>query len=242
MKRKSADLLRIALWLGVAGAANANRKYFGLPTTWVFHLTLNSFVLFLPELYRGAADLLQLDARARSRRDLLSAAHGMVEDAVVNNPHYAVYVAPVALAYMVSHPEFNIYKGALAELRILGFGLDALPHSLTAFAFTNLVIDALDAFHQHAPPDASWYPIVANADAHSRAVAGALLIGASALYETGEYEIHNEELRETKGDVSRINLVWSAQDTIFDLMSNTLGWLAAALLRKRARKLNRVPR
>ena len=68
-------------------------------------------------------------------------------------------------------------------------------------------------------------------DKHSEALAGALLIGASALYEGGEYAIHNEELRETGGDESKINLVWSAQDTIFDLMSNTLGWLVAALLR-----------
>lgn len=242
MKPARSNLARFALWLGVAGTANANRKFYGLPTTWVFHLALNSFVLFLPELYRGASIFLLLDARAQSNRGLFSAAHGMVEDAVVNNPRYALYVAPVALAYIVSHPRFNIYKGALAELRILGFGLDALPHSLTAFAFTNLAVEALHALHQHAPPDASWYPVAAFADEHSYAVAGALLASASALYETGEYEIHNEELRETGGDVSKINLVWSAQDTLFDLVSNTLGWLGAVLLRKRDRKLKRYPR
>jgi hypothetical protein len=241
MKPKSTDLLRYALWLGVANTAYANRKYFGLPTTWVFHLTLNSLILFLPELYRGAANVLQLDARAQTKRDFITTAHGMVEDAVVNNPNYALYVAPVALAYMVSHPKFNIYKGELAELRVLGFGLDALPHSMTAFAFTNLMMDALRAFHRHAPSNAAWYPLAETADAHSVMVAGALLMGASAAYEAGEYAIHNEELRETGGDVSKINLVWSAQDTLFDIMSNTLGWLAAAVLH-RARKVKPLAR
>ena len=233
MKPKGTDLLRYALWLGVANTANANRKFYGLPTTWVFHLALNSFILFLPELYRGTAAILRLDARAHTKRDVVSTAHSMMQDAVVNNPNYALYVSPVALAYMVSHPEFNIYKGKLAELRVFGFGLDALPHSATAFAFTNLVMDALRAFHDHAPSDARWYPLAARADEHSNLLAGTLLASASAVYEFGEYAIHNEELRETHGDASKINLVWSAQDTLFDLMSNTLGWMAAALLRKR---------
>lgn len=233
MKPKNTDLLRYALWLGVVGTANANRKHYGLPTTWVFHLTLNSFLLFLPDLYRGAAKLLRLDARAKQKRDFVSAAHLTMQDAVVENPHYALYVAPVALAYTVSHPQFNIYKGKLAELRLFGFGLDALPHSSTAFAFTNLMMDALHAFRRHAPRDARWYPVAARADENSALAAGALLVGASAAYELGEYAIHEEELRETHGDANKINLVWSAQDTLFDLMSNTLGWLAAALWRTR---------
>lgn len=233
MKPKTTDLLRYALWLGVVGTANANRKHFGLPTTWVVHLTLNSFVLFLPELYRGAAAVLQLDARAQEKRDFISAAHGMVQDTVVNNPNYALYVSPVALAYMLSHPQFNIYKGDLAELRVLGFGLDAIPHSATAFAFTNLMIDALHAFHKHSPETAAWYPLADRADRHSAMVAGTLLASASALYESGEYAIHQEEMRETGGDINKINLMWSAKDTLFDLMSNTMGWLAAAILRTR---------
>ncbi len=236
MKPTGNALARYTLWLGVVNAANANRKFYGLPTTWVIHLTLNSFILFLPELARGASKLWRLDARAQTRRDFLSAVHGMLQDAVVNNPHYAWYVAPVALAYMVSHPQFNIYKGRLAELRLCGFGLDALPHSTTAFAFTNLMMDALDALRAHTPPEASWAALAAHADERSYLVAGALLASASALYESSEYAIHQEELRETHGDASKINLVWSAQDTLFDLMSNTLGWLAAALCRKRPRR------
>lgn len=225
-------LLRYALWLGVVNTARANRDYFGLPTTWVFHLALNSFTLFLPELYRGATKVWRLDARAQTQRACLSVAHGMLQDAVVNNPYYALYVTPVALAYMVSHPQFNIYKGALAQWRIAGFGLDALPHALTAFAFTNLAFDALHAFHKHTPSDAQWAALAARADEHAALVAGALLASASAFYESGEYAIHEEELRETHGDANKINLVWSAQDTLFDLMANALGWLGAILLRR----------
>ena len=235
MKIKSSDLLRYGLWLGVVNTANANRKYYGLPTTWVFHLTLNSFILFLPELYRGAARVLQLDARAKAKRDFISAAHGMMRETVVENPHYALYVAPVPLAYMVSHPKFNIYKGELAKLRLFGFGLDAIPHSATAFGFTNLVMQALAAFRRNTPVNAKWYPLAARADRHSALVAGSVLASASALYESGEYAIHEEELRETNGDLSKINLVWSAQDTLFDLMANTLGWLAAIGLHSRKR-------
>lgn len=233
MKLKPTDLLRYALWLGVVNTANANRKYFGLPTTWVFHLTLDSFILFFPEILKGTNKLLQLDARAKQNRDLITTVHGTLNDAVVENPNYALYVAPVALAYTVSHPNFNIYKGDYAEIRLLGFGLDAIPHSLTAFAFTNLVIDTLAAFRKNTPPDAAWRGLAEFGDDHATAVAGTFLIGASAAYELGEYEIHNEELRETGGDESKINLVWSAQDTLFDIMANTLGWVVAALLRRR---------
>lgn len=237
MKLKSADLLRYALWLGVANTANANRKHYGLPTTWVIHLTLNTFILFLPELYRGAATVLRLDARAKQKRDVISAAHEMMQETVVDNPQYAQYVAPVPLAYIVSHPKFNIYKGNLAKLRLYGFGLDAIPHSATAFAFTNLVIEALVAFRRHTPLNAKWYPLAARSERHSALVAGALVASASAVYESGEYAIHAEELRETDGDESKINLVWSAQDTLFDLMANALGWLAAIALRTRRARL-----
>ena len=227
-------LLRVALWLGVAGTADANRRYFGLPTTWVLHLTLNSFLLFLPELYRGTATVLQLDARARKKLDLPSTIHAALRDAVLDNPNYALYVAPVALAYIVSHPRFNIYKGDLAKIRFLGFGLDALPHAATAFTFSNLAMDGLAALAGHTPPGAAWGGLARLADKHSGLLAGALLAAASVAYESGEYAIHREELRETGGDENKINMEWSALDTEYDLLSNTLGWLAAIMLRRRA--------
>lgn len=235
MKLKSTDLLRYGLWASVLFTANANRKFFGLPTTWVFHVTLNSFILFLPEILQASNKILRLDARTQVKQDFVSTAHETMQDAVVENPSYALYVAPVALAYVVSHPQFNIYKGDLAKIRLFGFGLDAIPHSLTAFAFTNLMLDTFAAFRRHTPRDASWREFAEYADDHSGKIAGALLIGASTLYEGGEYAIHAEELRETGGDESKINLVWSAQDTLFDVMSNTLGWLAAVMLRPRKR-------
>lgn len=232
MNLKPRDLLRYALWLGVMNTANANRKYFGLPTTWVFHVTLDSFILFLPEIVRGMNALFPPEARKRHQRNFATTLRRTMQDAVVDNPNYALYAAPVALAYIVSHPKFNIYKGDYAKLRFLGFGLDAIPHSLTAFAFTNLMIDTLASFRRHTPETAKWRPLAERADEHAGNIAGAFLIGASALYESGEYAIHEEELRETGGDESRINLVWSAQDTLFDVLSNTLGWLAAVVIRR----------
>lgn len=233
---------RLLLWLGVVYTANANRKFFGLPTTWVFHLTLNSILLFLPEILRGTNRVLRLDARPKRGPELVNTTRSTLEESVVENPNYAWYVAPVAFAYMVSHPHFNIYKGKLAQLRLFGFGLDALPHSLTAFTFTHLVIDTLAAFRKHTPYNARWWALAKAADEHSAKLAGAFLIAASALYESGEYAIHNEELRETGGDETKINLVWSAQDTFFDLLSNTLGWVAGALFHARAREQRRARR
>ena len=191
---------------------------------------------------KSAADLFQLDARAKEKRDLLSTVYRTLDDAVVNSPKYALYVAPVPLAYMVSHPHFNIYKGDWAKLRFLGFGLDAIPHSTTAFGLTNLVIDTLAVFRHHTPHNAAWHPLAVHADRHSRLIAGAFLVGASALYESGEYEIHIEELRETHGDESKINMEWSVQDTLFDLISNALGWLAGVILRRQKDSLKRMQR
>jgi hypothetical protein len=237
MKLQPSDLVRYALWLGVLATARANQKHFHLPTTWVFHITFNSLFLFLPELYRGASQIAGLDARARQKRDLLTTTHGVMQDVVVTNSHYALYVAPVALAYIVSHPRFNIYRGEWAKIRLFGFGLDAIPHSATAFGFTNLVMDALDAFRRHTPMDASWRKLAQRADERSANIAGALLAGASAFYESGEYAIHAEELRETGGDEEKINMQWSAVDTLFDLISNAAGWAVAVGLRRRRRGL-----
>lgn len=235
MKPRPTDLLRFALWLGLANTANANRKYYGLATTWVFHLALDSFILCLPEILSVANKLLRLDARSARQRGLVAAWQGALDDAVINNPNYALYVAPVVLAYIVSHPRFNIYKGDYANIRLLGFGLDAIPHAVTAFAFTNLVVDTLAAFRSNTPADASWRRVAEFGDDHAIMLAGALLLGVSAAYEFGEYEIHESEMRVTGGDVTRINLVWDAKDTLFDLVSNTLGWVAGALVRRRRR-------
>jgi len=222
MALRATDLLRYALWFGVLGVAHANRKHFGLPTTWVFHASFNTFFLLLPEIYRGAARVLNLEAHARRQRDT-----------VVDNPHYALYTAPVALAYMVSHPRFNIYKGTWAKLRLLGFGLDAIPHATTAFGFSSLIFDALAALCHHTPRHVPLRASVEWAADHAEWLAGALLVGASVIYETGEFAIHNEELRETGGDESKINMEWSSKDMLFDLLSNTLGWFAAVLFRRK---------
>lgn len=228
MKLYRGAVLRYLLWLAVLGTANANRLYFRLPTTWVFHVSFNTLFLLLPELYSGFIHLLRL-----FRLSPPAAPRAVIEEAVVENPRYPTYVAPVALAYIVSHPRFNIYKGPLARLRLFGFGLDALPHAATAFGFTNLLMDILAALVRNAPPRAAWRQAAVWAEQNGALVAGSFLAGASALYELGEFMIRKEELRETGGDVRRVNMEWSLRDMVFDLVSNTLGWLAAIALRRR---------
>lgn len=226
-------MLRYILWLGVLNTSNANRKYYGMPTTWVAHLTFNTFSLFLPEIYQLLARLGQPRGNARQQNELLKTVDRVIRDAVVDDPRYGIYVAPAAVAVIVAHPQFNIYKGELGKLNFLGFGLDAIPHSTTAFGFSNLIFSVLRALRCHTPRDAAWRDAAVWADAHADLVAGLLLVGASAIYETGEYLIHNEELRETSGDETKINMEWTAENTVFDLISNTFGWLAAVLLWRR---------
>jgi hypothetical protein len=122
--RALSTLLRYVLWLGVLNTSNANRKHYRMPTTWVAHLTFNSLTLFLPELYRVVA---RRPKKRGSLDSLLSTADGVMRDVVVNDPRYAIYVAPAAVAVIVAHPRYNIYKGKLGKLRFLGFGLDSIP-------------------------------------------------------------------------------------------------------------------
>ena len=42
--------IRLALWLALIATANANRKHFGLRTTWLPHSVGNTVALSLPEL------------------------------------------------------------------------------------------------------------------------------------------------------------------------------------------------
>ena len=151
-------------------------------------------------------------------------------------------MAPVTLAYVVSHPDFNIYRGAMGEWRCLGFGLDSIPHSLTAAALTTLVYDGLTALRLHTPAQAAIAPLVAVGYQQRVALAALILAGLTTFYEYSEYSIHQEELRATGGDESRINMLWDAEDTAKDIASNALGWLAATLVHlARARRALATP-
>src|SRR4029450_12048161 len=143
------DIVRYSLWSGVLIVSVGNRRFYSMTTTWLPHLTANTVSLLLPEIYRFLDTLRQrLDrhapalARPHGRWQLLG---DTLETMVRDNPRYVLYVAPLAAGYLLSSPWFNIYKGKLAERRLAGFGLDAIPHITTAFALTRLVSDTADA-------------------------------------------------------------------------------------------------
>jgi hypothetical protein len=230
MAMRSGDLLRYALWGGLLATANANRVHFGLPSTWVFHTIGNTISLLLPELYGGLSHAWRLDERAgRDDRGRLAAFHSVMRELVRDNPRYVGYVAPLAVGYLVSHPKFNIYKGEWAERQFVGFGLDSIPHATTAFALTRLIFDTLDALTRHLPSSVPAADSVQWAQAHADLISGTILAVGTAAYETSEWLIHNAELRATGGDASKINMEWSVEDTVTDVLSNMIGWLLAVV-------------
>jgi hypothetical protein len=218
MTRRAGDLARYLLWAGVLASADANRRHFSLPSTWVFHTIGNTATLLLPDLLR---------ALGRRPAPLAAALRELVAD----NPRYVAYVAPLALGYIVSHPRFNIYRGAWGNLRLAGFGLDSIPHATTAWGLTALVMDTLDVLGRCPPPaippePARW------ARARPALIAGLALALATLAYETAEWLIHTSELRATGGDASRINMEWSVADTRSDVLANLIGWLIAVATRR----------
>lgn len=215
------DLLRYALLGGVALTAEANRRHYRMATTWLPHLLIDSLALLLPDLVRGPL--------GRAERGPGAALRALVCD----NPRYALYVLPLAAGYLTSSPRFNIYKGELGRLRLGGFGLDALPHSATAFALTALVGDAAEQAARHCRGDDPLAELAAWGQRHPALLAGLLLALATLLWETGEYRIYRHELGR-RGSREAINMQWSAEDTLFDCLSNALGWAAAAAWRRRA--------
>jgi hypothetical protein len=227
------DLIRYGAWGGVVATAEANRRHYRMTTTWLPHLLTNTVALLLPDLHRllarrpagttggpptatGPAQL------ARLGSDTLAA---LVRD----NPAYVAYVLPLAAGYLLSNPHFTIYKGRAAELRLGGFGLDALPHAATAFALTALVGDALRAASELSGGQAG--PLQA-ALRHEAAVTALALAAATLLWEVGEHRIHQHELGQ-RGSAEAINMQWSPEDTLYDCLSNLLGWAAATLWRRR---------
>ena len=226
--------IRLGLWLSLLASADANRRYYGLPTTWVPHTVGNTIGLALPEV---VAALDRLLATLAPDSATLQGLRATAREVTTAPPGWAVTMAPVTLAYVVSHPQFNIYKGELGELRLLGFGLDALPHSATAFSLTHLVYQSIAALAKHMPSQAALAPLARRLNRHPVLVAGLVLAGLTAFYEVGEYRIHQAELEATGGDVRRINMVWDVNDTAHDIVSNLVGWLLATWVQQQAPEL-----
>ncbi len=219
-------LIRLVLWLGVLWSVQGTRRNSRVATTWVTHLVGNTLLLGLPEIYRGLSTLLHLDRRSRNNPDsFISTANEVLCELVAENPSYAGYVAPVAGAIIVAHPKINLYRSPWANRQLFGLGLDSIPHALTAFALTQMVFDflALPAITKRFP----------HARRHSVEASAGVLAAASLFYETGEFAIHNQELRVVKDDPSKMAMEWSFPDTLQDLFANSMGWLAAIIVRSR---------
>jgi len=218
---RNRDLLRYGLWAVLAYTADANRRYYHMTTTWLPHLLTNTLSLLLPDALR----------RLFSRRKPRNAVEAVMFRMARDNQDYVLYVAPLAVGYILSHPRFNIYKGEWAELRWMGFGLDSIPHTATAAALSALVQDSLKVVADVDDQGTILSRALDTAARRSPLVSLGVLGALTVIWEYGEYRIHKAELAE-RGSAELINMQWSAADTRKDVMSNLLGWLLAVLVRR----------
>lgn len=226
------DIIRYGLWAGIVATAEANRRYYGMATTWLPHLLSNTITLLLPDLHRLLAPPDRRPGagpwRVRGRapaipseelRVLGDTLAAMVRD----NPRYVAYVAPLAAGYLLSHPKFNIYKGAMAEKRLAGFGLDALPHVSTAFALTALVGDTAHWAAGGVSAESGLGGLLRWGHEHPAQLSAAVLAVATIGWEIGEYLMYRSEMAQ-RGDPRAINMQWSLRDMFFDCAANMIGW------------------
>ncbi|MBX3063164.1 MAG: hypothetical protein KF726_09315 [Anaerolineae bacterium] len=228
---KSSDLLRYGLWLAVAETAWENRREYRMITTWLPHLVANTASLLLPDALRRLFPAKQSSNTAPPAHSELEIIERTTQASISENPHYAGYVTPLALGYILSHPRFNIYKGEWAEKRFAGLGLDALPHGATAFGLVSLVCETAENAAEIFPRSNPLFPLVRWASQHSTVFSGLILAVATLIWESGEYRIHQQELRLRDGDITKINMQWSLDDTVRDCIANFLGWAAACTFR-----------
>jgi hypothetical protein len=231
------DVARYGILFAVAATANANRREYHMPTTWLPHLATNTLTLLLPDVFRMLPRPTKKAPKAISNsgsssliRDVWQAVYIPIDSTVRDNGAWVIYVTPLAAGYLLSHPRFNIYKGEMAEMRVLGFGLDAIPHSATGFALGALVCDVARRAAEMCPPRNRFKPLLELAAQNRGVLAFAALGALTALWEYGEYRIHQHEMAQ-RGSAELINMQWSADDTLHDLISNTAGCLLAVVLR-----------
>jgi hypothetical protein len=217
------DLLRYLLWLLVAQTAYANRQHFRMVTTWLPHLLTNSVSLLLP-------DIVRLLFPNRKQSD--PASQNIVEDILVeevsDNPWYALYVAPLALGYIVSHPNFNIYKGELGDKRFAGLGLDAIPHAATAFALSALTVDTFEKKDNWLKYDSPLAPLLQRGRQHPQLASLGVLMAVTVMWEYNEYRVNRYEMG-LRGSKDAINMIWDLDDAKRDSVANLLGWVIAML-------------
>jgi len=231
---QGANLLRYGLWCGILATAEGNRREYHMTTTWLPHLITNTISLLLPDAYR---------LLARPDSSVSGSAPGELRQVVGNtlttmlcdNPAYVLYVAPLALGYLLSSPWFNIYKGDLADKRLAGFGLDALPHAATAFALTALTADTTRVISEQSSSTDGLADLGRLLGRHPALISAIVLTAATIAWELGEHRIYQYELAR-RGSRERINMQWSVRDTAYDCAANAIGWLLATGWRMAARQ------
>jgi hypothetical protein len=222
-----ASLLRYGLWCGVLVTAEGNRRAYHMTTTWLPHLTANTISLLLPDIYRLVARAKPWPVYGGSMlSELRQIVDGTLAAMLCDNPAYVLYVAPLALGYLLSSPWLNIYKGDLAERRVAGFGLDALPHATTAFALAALTADTARVVGEQSSSTAGLAQLGGLIDQHRTLISAIVLVAATIVWELGEHRIYQYELAR-RGSREQINMQWSVRDTVYDCAANVIGWLLA---------------
>jgi len=222
------DFVRYGIWAAIVATANANRREYHMQTTWLPHLVTNTFTLLLPDMIRV------LIPRGKQPSNLMGQ---VLAKMVRDNENYVIYVAPLAAGYILSHPKHNIFKGELAEIRVAGLGLDAIPHSATGFALTAIACDTLETACQVQSARGSLARFTRLCNRNPALVSFSVLAALTFLWEFGEYRVHQYEMAQ-RGDITKINMMWSVEDTARDVVANLLGWAAAVLFRKSHNRRN----
>ncbi len=234
-----ADIARYALLGGLVATANANRRHYRMATTWLPHLSMDAFVLLFPDIYRLLAPHLEQHAAQpgepgepdSTAAEGWQVVHRTFKAMVQDNPRYVLYATPLIVGYLLSHPQFNIYKGAWGEMEVAGFGFDALPHSLTAFALSMLVCDTARTGAHLAHGEHALERLLRWCHRNDEVCSALVLALVTLVWEGGEYRIYRHEMA-TVGNRDEINMQWSLNDTLQDCASNTLGWALAMILQQ----------
>ncbi|MDQ2999216.1 MAG: hypothetical protein M3R61_19470 [Chloroflexota bacterium] len=222
-----ASLLRYGIWCGVLATAEGNRREYHMTSTWLPHLATNTISLLLPDIYQLVARAKPAPAHNGSMPSQLRQVVGStLKTMISDNPAYVLYVTPLALGYLLSSPWLNIYKGDLAEKRLAGFGLDALPHAMTAFALTALTADTARVLGDQSSSTAGLADLGDLTDRYKTLISAIVLVAATIMWELGEYHIYRYELGR-RGSREQINMQWSVSDTAYDCAANVIGWLLA---------------
>jgi hypothetical protein len=154
-----------------------------------------------------------------------------IDRRVRQDPHYASYVAPLAIGFIASHPDYSIYHGQWAERTLFGFGVDTIPHATAAYGLARFVSETALTLHAETPASNRISPLAHWAAQHVDGLAITTVFIVTCLWELSEYLAHHAEIEATGRDASEVNMQWSVIDAITDSISNLVGLAAAIQVR-----------